>query len=217
MRWTYDGNKLWQSLSPSYQVLRTFSYDSAGALRQSGPSDPDGNWRWYFQNPLGEVSGYLEQMGNQYYHWFIGDGNMCRYDAVGRRVLPCGGGAWLGFDGDNVVRENGTWLRWRYVQGPGVDDPLVSIYRQSCDSPYDRFYYLTYGQGRLLAFTDSLGQDRSGWGTYTDFGGNQAGAVSQPNSFANARAESPNAPRLSFYRNRYYDQETGRWNPDLLT
>lgn len=42
----------------------------------------------------------------------------------------------------------------------------------------------------------------------------QAGAIKQSDGFANARAESPSAPGISFYRNRYYDQATGRFTQD---
>jgi RHS repeat-associated protein len=177
----------------------------------TGPSwNNTGNWRWYFYNALGEVTGVVEQLP---YNNFLGDGRMCRYDALGRRVLACdaeGASAWLGYDGDNVIRETGAWVRWRYVHGPGLDDPLVAM-SQIQSGSFKRYYYLTYGGGRLLAFTDSLGNDAASEPVYYQNGGNQAGAADSANTFANARAVSGLAPRLSFYRNRYYDQETGRW------
>lgn len=46
---------------------------------------------------------------------------------------------------------------------------------------------------------------------YTQKGGNQAGGTERAQRFDNSRAESDKAPGLSFYRNRYYDQATGRW------
>jgi RHS repeat-associated protein len=83
---------------------------------------------------------------------------------------------------------------------------------QSAPGTFRRYYYLTYGQGRLLAFTDSLGTDAPV--TYNQFGGSEAGATVNSHSFASSRAESPDAPQLSFYRNRYYDEESGTWTQE---
>jgi RHS repeat-associated protein len=65
-----------------------------------------------------------------------------------------------------------------------------------------------------LAFTDSLGSDKSLQSVFTSNGGNQSGAIAKSRSFDNERAVSPNAPGLSFYRGRYYDQRTGRWTQE---
>lgn len=124
-------------------------------------------------------------------------------------MAACEGGSWLGFDGDNIIRNGGGAIpNWRYVHGPAVDDPLIGI--RLVGSSYERYYYLTDGRGRLLAFTDSAGNNRLGDPPYQQ-GGGQAGAVDSSRSFENGRAESPNAPQVSFFRNRYYDQLTGRW------
>jgi RHS repeat-associated protein len=195
-------------LRPSGEVERIFRYDSAGSLIQDMRPSAFSNIRWYFYNSLGEMAGYKEQVSENI---FVGDGYMCRYDALGRRVLACsaGGGAWSGFDGDNVIRQFG----WRFVHGPGIDDPLVGMW-QIQPGQTQRFYYLTAGQGRLLAFTDSLGSDKSLQSVFTSNGGNQSGAIAKSRSFDNERAVSSNAPGLSFYRGRYYDQRTGRWTQE---
>ncbi|MGH2607712.1 MAG: RHS repeat-associated core domain-containing protein, partial [Tepidiformaceae bacterium] len=73
---------------------------------------------------------------------------------------------------------------------------------------------LTDGRGRSLAFTDSIGNDYLGDVTYTQNGGNRAGAIDRSHTFAKSRAETADAPGLSFYRNRYYDQTTGRWTQE---
>src|SRR5439155_164784 len=90
--------------------------------------------------------------------------------------------------------------------------PLVAIFRSG--SSYTRYYYLTDGRGRLLAFTDDAGYSHTGDQVYWQTGGNQAGAIGNSNSYVNTRAESPQAPRQSFYRNRYYDQQTGRFTEE---
>lgn len=123
------------------------------------------------------------------------------------------GGA--GFDGDNVIRLTATTTTvWRYAHGPGLDDPLVAMYEVGGGTDgFRKHYYLTDGRGRHLAFTDSVGTSVTDV-TYTQNGGNQAGSIDKSNSFANTRAESPTAPQLSFYRNRYYDQQTGRFTQE---
>jgi RHS repeat-associated protein len=39
----------------------------------------------------------------------------------------------------------------------------------------------------------------------------QAGGITNSHSFSNSRQGNANLPTLSFYRNRVYDQNTGRW------
>ncbi|MGH2608423.1 MAG: hypothetical protein ACRDHF_04980, partial [Tepidiformaceae bacterium] len=103
--------------------------------------------------------------------------------------------------------------KWRFVHAPGVDDPLVGMYYRAANW-WEKYFYLTDGRGRLLAFTDSVGNDYLGDVTYTQNGGNRAGAIDRSHTFANSRAETADAPGLSFYRNRYYDQTTGRWTQE---
>jgi RHS repeat-associated protein len=82
-----------------------------------------------------------------------------------------------------------------------------------------KFYYLTDGRGRHLAFTDSLGNNYMNpdpnagveHNAYYTEGGNQTGAIESSHGFDNLRGVSDNTPQLSFYRNRYYDQRTGRF------
>jgi RHS repeat-associated protein len=194
-------------------VVKLMTYDANGSLTEELPVYGV-NTRLYYYNSLGELTGHkaYTQVGSDFL--WVGAPEQCRYDALGRRVLACESGSWLGFDGDNVIR-NGTseTAIWRYVHGPGLDDPLVGMYQIS-PGYYERYYYLTDGRGRQLAFTDAQGHDRTGTVTYTQNGGNQAGAIAASNGFENARAESPNTPQLSYYRNRYYDQQTGRWTQE---
>src|SRR5258706_57701 len=46
---------------------------------------------------------------------------------------------------------------------------------------------------------------------YYQEGGNQAGSIENSNGFDNVRGAADNAPQLSYYRNRYYDQQTARF------
>jgi len=211
-----ETNRLNQLLTPSGFPSRTYDQNEDGATHEDGPDSDhaNGDWRWYFYNNLGEMVGIIQQ---SYGGYFNGSSSGCRYDALGRRVLPCddNGGGWLGFDGANVIRERTTSLtRWRFVHGPGLDEPLVGMFQSSL-GVFQRHYFIADGRGRLLAFTTETGLDRLGTSIYTRQGGNQAGAITNSNTFdANSRANSAQVPSLSFFRNRYYDQYSGRWSQE---
>lgn len=163
----------------------------------------------FYYNSLGQMTGKKLYTGG---NW-TGGPLWCHYDALGRRVYACDDGSNMGvaaFDGDNVVR---LASNWRYVQGPGIDDPLVAV-NQGNGGVWEKYYYLTDGRGRLLAFTDAAGSNRLGDVVYFQNGGNQDGSINRSNDYSNTRAESPTASGLSFYRNRYYDQNTGRWTQE---
>lgn len=166
----------------------TVTYDANGNRTSDG-------WRSMAYNALGQMS-----TANDKY---------CFYDALGRSTGPCGGGARLVYDGDNVVGAQNSSGSWSFIHGPGLDDPLMSVFCSfgSCQ----KYYYVTDGQGRQLAFTGPAGEDRTSDLIYTREGGNQAGAIERARTFDNSRGETVNAPKLSYYRNRYYDQQTGRW------
>jgi RHS repeat-associated protein len=220
---SYQGrrNRINQTFGPSGQLMRNYFYGPDGTIGSETTVPALTQDRLYYYNPLGELTGtrwvytfvYNPSTG-QYDPVWAGGATRCVYDALGRRTNTCGGGGGgiLGFDGDNVVRAGGTW---RYVQGPGLDDPLVAV--QMVGSAR-KLYYLTDGRGRHLAFTDSIGTNymsTSGSGleytTYYQNGGNQAGSIENSHGFDNIRGASDNAPQLSYYRNRYYDQKTGRF------
>jgi len=169
--------------------------------------------RWVYDSVYNPITEHFDPV-------WAGGANRCRYDALGRRTNGCGGGLVLGFDGDNVIRaEQGGYgyASWRYVQGPGLDDPLVAVH--PIGSSQDKYYYLTDGRGRHLAFTDSTGKNYMEpasvggpeYSRYYQQGGNQAGSIEDSHGFDNTRGASDNAPQLSYYRNRYYDQQTGRF------
>jgi RHS repeat-associated protein len=190
-----------------------FSHDANGTRVERVPDDRQLGWYRYYHNSLGQLSGfgqtYLE-VGNIVWHHYP---DVCWYDALGRRVKNCesfSNAPTLGFDGDNAVR--GTGPEWRYVQGPGLDDPLVAVYQNG--PTYERYYYLTDGRGRQLAFTSGDGTDKTDQLVYYQNGGNQAGAITASHGFEHERATGPELPQLSYYRNRYYDQQTGRFTQE---
>jgi RHS repeat-associated protein len=209
--YTTGSNRLWKSFQSTGALDKTFEHDGNGSRHIEVPPCPTCDWRLYYYNSLGQQTGHKFYSGQ-----WLGGPQKCIYDPVGRRVRACDDGSiggWAGFDGDNVIRLVGG-VDWRFVHGPGLDDPLVGMYFVGGGNPYRKHYYLTDGRGRHLAFTDSVGTNFEGDVTYFQNGGNQAGSIGNSNGFANTRAESPSAPALSFYRNRYYDQKTGRFTQE---
>jgi RHS repeat-associated protein len=202
---TYTGNLIAQMFDD--QGVKTFAYDANGSLGQD-------DRRGYQYNSLGQLTalGYAVEWAP------------CRYDAMGRRVLRCPGVGglfppeiWAGYDGQHLIRFKdaaATQPVWRFVHGPGLDDALVAVKRDLGTENYAKHYYLTDGQGREYAFTDAQGNDFTQNVAYWQNGGNQSGAVGRAITFDNQRATSGIAPDISFYRNRYYDQKTGRWTQE---
>jgi RHS repeat-associated protein len=131
---------------------------------------------------------------------------------------PCENGApLLGFDGENVVR---TWFdstvnfpTWTFVHGPGTDDPLMGHYTSGVTA-----YWVTDGAGRQFAVGNAGGYDCTDLGTSCgnqyDHGGKYAGGISNARSFGAERHGSSSVYKVSFFRNRFYDQQTGRWTQE---
>ncbi len=78
-------------------------------------------------------------------------------------------------------------------------------------------YYLTDGAGRHYAVADSNGSIHPDvWNETASqyLGARATGAVTQSHSFGEERLSTPRTPGLSYFRNRVYDQETGRWTQE---
>jgi RHS repeat-associated protein len=222
-------SRVYQRFTPNRQLWKTYGHSGDGArTSESSVAVPGGFERLYYYNTVGEMTGHrwvygtaYDSLSEQLVPLWAGGATRCTYDALGRRTNSCGGGSGLlGFDGDNVVRAEMIgygYARWRYVHGPGLDDPLVAVHAFGSEQP--KYYYVTDGRGRHLAFTDSTGtnfMEPESYGgpehsRYYQEGGNQAGSVESSHGFENVRAGSEDAPQLSYYRNRYYDQQTGRF------
>jgi len=222
-------SRLYQRFTQDRQLWKTYAHFGDGArASESSVAVPGGFERLYYYNAVGEMTGHRWVYGvgynpvpGYYYPLWAGGPTRCTYDALGRRTNSCGGSSGLlGFDGDNVVRSEQVgygYARWRYVHGPGLDDPLVAVHPVGSDQP--KYYYLTDGRGRHLAFTDSTGtnfMEPASYGgpeysRYYQEGGNQAGSIENSHGFENVRGGSDDTPQISYHRNRYYDQQTGRF------
>jgi RHS repeat-associated protein len=178
---------------------RTFDYTTTSLLRI------------YYYDGLGRTSGIRDSE-------FPGStrATCIRYDADGNILAACDErGNWLQYDGSNVAGATSTKY-WSFVHGPGVDAPLVGLWRDRSNPSVSReWFWVTDGTGRQLA-------TGAGDGTlgsiipqeYTEFGGSYAGGTQQSNTFGADRFGSPIVPGLSFFRNRVYDQGTGRWTQE---
>ena len=193
---------------------RRFIYDVDGSRRSEIDSVGDGTGdRWYFYDGLGRTSGMRvwsspDDLGGLQFH---GGPNSCRYDPLGRQVIACANAApHLGFDGDNIVRA----ADWSIVQGPNIDDPLVGFLHGSSGQELELFH-VTDGQGRHYATADGTGYlDSDVTGSVAHIGWNATGGSGVSSTFKAERLSGPAAPGLSFFRNRIYDQQTGRWTQE---
>lgn len=175
--------------------------------------------RQYLYDGLGRTIGTSEY---QCVQWF-GNGECkvtgpnvtattCLYDALGRTYKACGnGGPILGFDGTNVTRtdSDANAYGWTIVHGPGVDDPLMAFRGQSSLVAF----YLTDGGGRQYGVANRNGSDYSSDVAFLE-GAGYAGGVSSSEGFGAQRDATPSMRKLSFFRNRVYDQATGRWTQE---
>jgi RHS repeat-associated protein len=138
----------------------------------------------------------------------------CRYDPLNRLILPCENMApRLAYDGPNVVRtgpDTSGGGDWTFIHGPAVDDPVLGHFSGSTMVAY----FVTDGQGRQLRVLARDGTDFSGLLAYTQQGGKYAGGTANGSSFGAERHASSDVPKVSFFRNRAYDQQTGRWTQE---
>jgi len=99
------------------------------------------------------------------------------------------------------------------VHGPGTDDPLIGYRNGISPNQFDYLYYATDGQGRQFAVGDTIGNNAQTDAGYRG-GGKFAGGTRYGTSFFASRYSNQNTPGLSFFRNRLYDQASGRWTQE---
>lgn len=209
LEYSTQSNRILKRQGNAGSAWVTYYHDLNGSrISQKPPNPMTAGLKVFYYDALGQTTGIMEYDGAGNY---LGGSDWCRYDALGRRIYGCDLGNSQGiaaFDGENVIRTN----EWRYVHGPGVDDPLVAV--NNVGNSWAKYYYVTDGRGRMFGFTDSLARDMIGDVVFFQNGGNQAGAIHRSTTFLNTRAETPQAAGVSFYRNRYYDQGSGRWTQE---
>ena len=221
-------NRLRMSVDVRYPGDSTvYTYDADGARSQEVPyhtGQPQPTWlgyRNYFFDAMSRSTGTAEifpvpQPGGGTVLQYVDNSTRCWYDPLGRPYGPCENGApLLGMDGQDAVRtgQDSYAYAYTFVQGPSGDDPLFG-YNPGLPK---YLYYVTDGQGRQYVVADTLGASMSGDIAYygATNGGKYAGGTTNANSFGASR--NPNelgAGQLSAFRNRFYDQRTGRWTQE---
>jgi RHS repeat-associated protein len=204
-------------------VGRNYVYDASGNRLSEQPFCPGCNpnqtfgRRDYWYDGLGRTTGTSEyaclgEVGCLPAQW-VDNANVCTYDPLGRNISACDNTnpVTLAMDGENVTRTG--WdqrpASWTFVHGPGVDAPLMS--RRS-DKNWS-VYSVTDGAGRELAVGLWDGWSFSSEPLYAS-GPRFAGAAVKGNTFGIERYRNPEMYQLSFFRNRFYDQATGRWTQE---
>jgi RHS repeat-associated protein len=235
LRYDGSGNITWRR--PTHFFPASSFHISPGHNRDSlvtTPGDPDlaidynnsgdrtmevrgggaGIWRQYFYDGLGRTAGLTTVSTVDHINQLVTDIGSCQYDPLGRQVRACNyRGLALGLDGENILRAG----PWALVSGPGLDDPLIGIVRGSITRNIELFY-VTDGHGRHLATAEASGTmdpDLYNGGPTGQYAGWDAtGAASVAQSYGANRLSTDDAPGLAFYRNRIYDQSTGRWTQE---
>jgi RHS repeat-associated protein len=184
-------------------MLRYEWYDALGRMTSFGREG-------VYQGVIAATVLPFDALGYTHYTYlpFV---DACRYDALGRRIQACGSEP-LVFEGDHVVRVVNPDGGSRIIYGPSLDDPLVVYTHETWQVPDTlRQYFLTDGAGRMLAYTDHQGNDATD--DSHDVYNKRAihAQVVAHLGFGASAGEIANFAYVSFFRNRYYDQRTGRW------
>ncbi len=175
---------------------------------------------YYYYDGLGRMAGSVERDDDQLNTLHHNPGS-CVYDPEGQLALPCSGAGatYLAFNGANVsgvlYTPTVTYpdAGWSFVHGPGTDDPLTGYHRQLGTERI--FYFVTDGQGRVLAVADSSGERKPTDVSSTPIARwSLAGGISAGHSFNADRQSGGDVPELSFFRNRAYDMTTGRFTQE---
>lgn len=203
-------NRLYQSGVLQGKVeYRQYAYDANGALSRdqtcaAQPCGYGGHYsRDYYYDGQGRTVGRRELVPNGYVTGF------CFYDALGRQLTTCEGPqVQLAYDGHNVVRtgSDNQLGAWTFIHGPGIDDPLIG--RRGSGEP--THFFVTDGQGRQY-----VAGERDGDPANLDLtGARGSGGTEGGTTFDASRLRSPDLPTVSYFRNRWYDQESGRWTQE---
>jgi len=179
---------------PSSSAGTVYGHDANGNL--TSKVDGSGSWtyEWNPQNQLVRVT----RDGLEVAHF--------TYDPLGRRVRKVTAGVTYSYvySGMDILQEAVAAATYRYVHGPGIDEPLARI--DAATNAVE--YYHADGLGSVVRTTNSAGavvssRQYDAWGN-PEFAADQA-------DFAFTGREWDPETGLHYYRARYYDSRIGRF------
>lgn len=186
--WSYTDRNELESYGPA-----TFVYDLNGNMTEK--HDPSGDWIYEWN-----AESQLIRVGR--------DGQVVArfsYDPIGRRVEKVAGTVTTAYiyDGEDVLGEEASGAAYRYIHGPGIDEPLARV-----NASGGVTFLHTDGLGSIVGTTNQSGAF-TGLRRYDAFGNPQVGASVAGYAFT-GREWDPEAG-LYYYRARYYDPKIGRF------
>ena len=170
----------------------SYTYDANGSLTHKVEGPDTWTYEWNAENRLTRaLKNAVEQA-------------RFAYDALGRRVerVAIGGATAYTYDGEDILREVSGPTSLKYVQGPGIDEPLAQE-----DGAGALTYVHADGLGSVVRATNAAGTAVSSR-RYDAFGSLELGAT---NGYAFTGREWDAEAGLYYYRARYYNPDTGRF------
>ena len=173
----------------------TYSYDHNGNLTARADSNGVTTYTYDFENKLTGI-GFPDGTSASYL-----------YDALGRRIQKALSGVVTNYlyDGSDILLEldQAGSLLARYIQGPGVDEPLMM------ERGGQTYFYQAGELGSIAALTDGTGNVVCSY-SYDSFGRTQAcPGIGSPFGYAGREYDAESG--LVYMRARYYDPVTGRF------
>jgi RHS repeat-associated protein len=175
----------------------TYTYDNNGNTLTKATAAGTTSYSWDFENRLTSVT-------------LPGSGGTVtfKYDPFGRRIYKSSssGTSVYAYDKDDLIEEtNGSGaVVARYTRTQEIDEPLAML-RSSTTS-----YYQADSLGSITSLTNAAGSLAQTY-TYDSFGKLTASTGPLTNPFQYTGRDFDTETNLSFYRNRYYDPQIGRF------